>query len=789
MGSRSKLIRRYRILVIAFIVIAIAITAFVLIHELNRMTLERTEEYASLYTHELATLVSSYLDRDIQLANGVATNPRIIAWLQDENNLELKKSALDELFRYNQSFYNKNSFVAFVDSDSVYYTDTSVDPNKLIPESRTSGMDDWYHKAKASELPYTLNIERHALSTAKTLWINVKVYSEGQLIGIVGTGIDLDTFADESSVFGGTDAATTLFINHKGEIQLDSSNQTELTNLVISDFVPFESFANQVESYLNAPKETTLRIKNHEYAYAALYPIEGTNWHILSLVSLESFYNPNRYGLIFSSIVLTIIVLTSAIGISIQRLFIKPFDQLVDSLEKTSMPYSVEIAGLDRKDEFGILANSIKRLSNRLVSSVPVGLFLLDKHGRFVYGNTYFLKQFGVETIEEFNIVFGSDLSLVFNNTSDYSIFKRSIDELLEINFVEAELKNTDRKTFWAEIHLIYHEDEVDQGFEGILLNIQLKKEYERELINLASVDPLTNLYNRRHFDETVKKEILRSERHHHKLSLILFDLDHFKQINDKFGHIIGDEILSDITAIASRCIRSTDTIARWGGEEFSILLPETPIDGAFQVAEKIRLQISDYEHPVVPKITASFGISEYQTDETYVEWFERVDRYLYYAKDSGRNQVYGLKRDFNSIDQLIKLNWHHSFSSGNVIIDEQHKELFNIANAIISNSMKISSESAQRHSIEAFYEYVKKHFEDEANILKEVGYPEDQLKIHVDSHNKLLSRIHAKISKENLTAEEVMKIGMVLIQEVVYEHMIQEDSKYFKYTNPNYSD
>lgn len=779
MRFKSNLIRKYRFMIIAFIITTITVIAIIMIHELNRVTLERAEEYVKLNTSELATLASSYFSRDIELSARIAENPKFSAWLMDEQNQELKREALDELSKYNHAFLGQNSFIAFSSSDQIYYINSNGITEDVYAEA-------WFHQAKTSDLPYTINLGFKNSSETEMLWINAKVYHNETLIGIVGTGIKLEELTNDDSHLYTSTISTTLYINHLGEIQHVLPAQEELLDTNILSYAPLKPYKTELEAYLRTPSEDfTLRLRSQVFAYAGISPVEGTNWHALSLVKLDDFYDLDRYVLIFSLIVLTIIILTAAIAISIQRLFIKPFDKLVESLDESRTPYTVDIFGLDRNDEFGILADSIRRLSNRLVSSVPAGLFLLDKNGKFIYGNMYFLKQFGVESIEEFYIVYGNTLATLFNDASDYSKLNQSIEEALEINFIESQMIDSSKKVFWAEIHLIRHEDIKEISFEGILLNIQLKKEYEKELINLASVDPLTNLYNRRHFEETVKQEILRTKRYDHKLSMILFDLDHFKQINDQFGHIVGDEILHVITSIASECIRSTDTLARWGGEEFSILLPETPIQGAFQVAEKIRLQIAEYTHPMVPKISASFGISEFQMTESYIEWFERVDRNLYLAKDNGRNQVYGLSKDFDSIDHLIKLNWHNSFRSGNTIIDDQHKELFNIANAIISNSMKIASENAQRHAVEAFYEYVKKHFEDEVYILKEVGYPEDQLEAHIASHNKLLVSIQSKISKSDLTSEEVLKIGMMLIQEVVYEHMIQEDSKYFKYTNP----
>lgn len=781
---KSSMIRKYRLYLLVIIMIAIAVTAFMLVKELNHVTEKRAEAYADLHSRELATLFSSYLSRDITLAQNTAASAQIKAWLKDEFNQEVKSQALDTLSVFNQSSKDQKMFVAFDTSSNVYYFNTETTLAKINIESRMSHDDYWYQEVIDSPHPYTLYLEREPLSTAVTLWINVKIIQNGAFLGVVGTGINMDNFNEDTAFFTNPETATALIIDASGDIKIDTDNGIKLTNMTLQHYVSNESFHERLANALNAPiSNTVLSIENSVYSHAGISPIKGSNWSVISLIKGQAFYEMERYGLIFFYILTILLVLVIAIHISIHHIFIKPFDALINSLNQNSAAHSLKIYGLDRNDEFGQLATSIEALSNRLVSSVPVGLFLLNDKGDLIYGNDYFVKQFGLNTTGEMVTFYGKNLHDIFSDSADYTQFSNYIKNQLALGVMEAKLKRIDQQVFWAEIHLTQTDRDGFSGFEGILLNIQLKKEYESELINQATVDPLTQLYNRRYFDETVKKEINRSTRHHHPLSMILFDLDHFKTINDTFGHIVGDEILSNITDVASNCLRETDTIARWGGEEFSILLPETDLQGAYHVAEKIRQAIMTYKHPTVTRITASFGIAQYRMDESYITWFERVDRYLYYAKENGRNQIYGLKRDYKSIDQLIQLKWHDSFSSGNTIIDEQHKELFKIANSIISNTMKINSESANRHAIKAFFEFVKKHFEDEEYILKDVGYPEEDLLKHKKDHDALLSKIKTKYTKENLTHSEVMQIAMMLIQEVVYEHMIQEDAKYFDYT------
>ncbi len=168
-----------------------------------------------------------------------------------------------------------------------------------------------------------------------------------------------------------------------------------------------------------------------------------------------------------------------------------------------------------------------------------------------------------------------------------------------------------------------------------------LKQQAEKFEIQ-ATIDPLTQVYNRLKFNTILDLEVQRSKRYSRDLSIIIFDIDHFKKVNDTYGHLIGDEVLKGIALLVKNTVRTTDIFARWGGEEFIILLPETPLDGAVIVAERIRKTIEEYIFPEVGTKTCSFGVTIYHNDsnETYNQFINRADTHLYSAKNSGRNRV-----------------------------------------------------------------------------------------------------------------------------------------------------
>ena len=131
-----------------------------------------------------------------------------------------------------------------------------------------------------------------------------------------------------------------------------------------------------------------------------------------------------------------------------------------------------------------------------------------------------------------------------------------------------------------------------------------------------------------------------RSDRYQEPLSIIIFDLDHFKKVNDTWGHPIGDEMLKHVAEITNNTIRESDIFIRLGGEEFMIILPNTNITGAVEIAERVRKALEENEHPVAGKQTASFGVAEKIKDDIFNDLYKRADKAVYLAKESGRNRV-----------------------------------------------------------------------------------------------------------------------------------------------------
>lgn len=174
-----------------------------------------------------------------------------------------------------------------------------------------------------------------------------------------------------------------------------------------------------------------------------------------------------------------------------------------------------------------------------------------------------------------------------------------------------------------------------------VMTDVTELEETKRELEQLSIIDTLTQTYNRRYFNQVLESELRRSQRYDLPLSLVMFDIDHFKNINDTYGHDVGDQVLQKIAQTVLKQIRETDVLCRIGGEEFVVILPETELQQAHALAERIRLAVAEMGQTEVPlQITVSLGVLQtYQWDSVHT-LYKRLDEALYRAKENGRNRT-----------------------------------------------------------------------------------------------------------------------------------------------------
>ncbi|MBF4694936.1 diguanylate cyclase domain-containing protein [Fusibacter ferrireducens] len=291
--------------------------------------------------------------------------------------------------------------------------------------------------------------------------------------------------------------------------------------------------------------------------------------------------------------------------------------------------------------------------------------------------------------------------------------------------------------------------------------------------------DRFTKIYTREYFNLRLKEEVSNSQRHNHPISMIYFDLDHFKKVNDVHGHSAGDEVLLEVVAKVKSIIRLGDIFARWGGDEFIILLPNINLSGAQAIAERIRREIEALDINKSYGVTASVGYSEWKNKEYIESWFIRTDQALYTSKNTGKNKI--TASDHNKEKNiLVRAEWDETSNSGCKTIDDEHRAIVARCNRIVESALEQSSFDETIRNVENVILEMEQHFKDEIEILNRVGYP--QVEKHKKIHAALLSRtnvIFKKTIQRDITAVEFFSFLLIT---VVEGHFKNEDVKYFPY-------
>lgn len=243
-------------------------------------------------------------------------------------------------------------------------------------------------------------------------------------------------------------------------------------------------------------------------------------------------------------------------------------------------------------------------------------------------------------------------MTVMLTGQSDMHGVKRAINEANLFRFLEKPWQNDDIVlTLQAALNTYELDRELQRHIVALRhMNEELEAtvaertqelvQKNQELERLSITDRLTGLYNRLFLDRTLEHEFASAGRHGGSFSIILLDIDHFKNVNDTYGHLAGDQVLTTIGQILKGRVRETDVAGRWGGEEFLVICPNTSLTAAAAVAETLRGKVEQQHFPVVGARTMSFGVASYRPGDTIITVEARADNALYAAKDGGRNRV-----------------------------------------------------------------------------------------------------------------------------------------------------
>ncbi|OHD89882.1 diguanylate cyclase [Sulfuricurvum sp. RIFCSPLOWO2_12_FULL_43_24] len=290
---------------------------------------------------------------------------------------------------------------------------------------------------------------------------------------------------------------------------------------------------------------------------------------------------------------------------------------------------------------FGALIGKLN-LQERYIKTIldsQKNIVLVTDGEQIIYANQAFSDYFGYLSIEKFRLEHACICDFFEAGESNEYLQPQMdgilwTDYLIQYNTKEHKVKmRVGEKVSIFTVHLQKMEYENQIRYVVVFTDIT-------KLNELATLDVLTKVANRFQFDKVLEHSITLSQRYGRALSMMLIDIDHFKEINDNYGHLVGDEVLKILAQILRDGVRKSDVIARWGGEEFVILLPDSELSSATKLAEILRLRIAEYDFKLVKKITCSIGIVRWNEGENPDQLLKRVDEKLYYAKESGRNKI-----------------------------------------------------------------------------------------------------------------------------------------------------
>ena len=502
------------------------------------------------------------LTREIALARQLAADPALLDMALHEDDPAVRERAIKVLEAYRLNFRDQSYFAAFARSGNYYFNDAAgqfTGKQLRYTLRATNPNDKWFFATLGSGKDYQVNVDPDIHLGVTKVWINVLIKRGGEVLGVIGTGINITEFLRET-VDINQPGVHNLFVDRDMAIQL----YREANLIDYASITKDVEHRSKVDLLLTSPgdienlRRVMRRLENSERTVDTLWVtfhgkqhllgvsyLPEIGWFDLTLMHPRILFSSNTLLSMPLLYGLALVLALSLVGWLVHRWILGPISRLRASMAEVQHGnYQIDLPGIG-KGEIGDLS-----------------------------------RQF-------------TDMVKVVRDTRDGL------------------------------------EDKVKQRTE--------------ELLRLTETDLLTGLLNRRGMQKRFDQELARQSRQGEALGLMLIDLDYFKLINDRYGHLVGDTALSAATAVIQESIRAFDHAARWGGEEFLVLLAECNEDALLGAAERIRAGIEGLSVPYskgVFHFTASVGVYYANAPEDQEDLLRKADKALYLAKDSGRNCV-----------------------------------------------------------------------------------------------------------------------------------------------------
>lgn len=437
------------------------------------------------------------------------------------------------------------------------------------------------------------------------------VFEHDTYIGALEFGIDTTYFVNKIKQMTGSESILLIHENVLGAV--DKSLYSEGMGSYRYTSIP-ENLKPHMAAFMDKnptmqPKNIHIGLKDYEVNPLFLHDLEGKKVGMIICVNDITGGYQNTLETILGSMLLTAILLI---------LFWSLFEYAFGSL----------IGKVNLQEQY------IKTIMDSQKNIV-----IVTDGESIIYANQAFFDYFGYATIDQFRAEHPCICDF-FQHGESKEFLQTYIDGVLWTDYLiqhhaqEHKVKiSVDGQTSIFTVH------SQKMDYENQIRHVVVFTDITR-LNELATQDVLTKVANRFQFDKVLEHSITLSERYGRALSMILLDIDYFKDVNDRYGHLVGDEVLKKLAQILLQGIRKSDVIARWGGEEFVILLPDSELSSAVKLAESLRIRISESDFSPVDQITCSIGVVRWNEGENADQVLKRADEKLYLAKEAGRNRV-----------------------------------------------------------------------------------------------------------------------------------------------------
>lgn len=560
--------------------------------------------------NKIASNTQNIIDNSEYSLSSIQKNDIFISYINNPTNKQNVKSLFLNSINNNKNFFQlryldpngieiirvnrdiKQGLVFVTDekdlqnkSDRHYFKETISNSNQLF----------WHSK-------FDLNMENGEIEKPikPTFRISKNVYYKGEFYGILIVNIDMSKLNKYIHSFRNFQIS---MIDKDGEYLLSSDSQLEWSRYLNKQYNYKNDFPNQLIN--NGLKNNY----THIYSMSDIFKnIDDMNIILTVNTEFVEQLTNEKYVYIFS---IAILILISAIIIGL--IISVPTSKLYIDYNKV---YQKNLRYIDTIDKY-VLTMDIDK--NKKILNISKALCDISGYKK-----------------EE---LIGKTPSIFKSGDLENTIYKELWNKISNGLIWEGEFHNLtkDKAYFWIHSTILPNYDENNHiiSYTSISEDITDKKIIEK----LSQTDKLTQLYNRLVIDNSLAREYNRFLRNKSIFSIILIDLDKFKLVNDKYGHLVGDKVLVSFANILKEQCRKTDIIGRWGGEEFLVICLDTDISGATHLAQKIREFTQNYKFDIVKKVTVSLGISQLQENDNINTLLKRVDINLYKAKESGRNK------------------------------------------------------------------------------------------------------------------------------------------------------